>query len=277
MDDSPVDDSPDKTVALTDADFDEKVVQSDQLWIVEFFAPWCGHCKKLVPEWKKAAHDLDGQVNFGTVDCTQQSKLKDEYQIRSFPTIKVFSNDKSQPLAFEALRQHQHIVTEAKNFLRLHNTKPKPVVQLTGDSALTEYCPVTSGSLCAVVFLPHILDTGAEGRNKILGDLDSLSKKFKRSKIGFMWAEGFTHQKLEAAFEVGQSGYPAMVMMNRKKNRYVPFLGSFSQERVSEFLDGVFSGSERTIPMPKIPDLEKVEAWNGKDGEAPKGAFKGEL
>jgi len=265
----PVDDTPDKVVVLTDADFDEKVVQSDGLWIVEFFAPWCGHCKTLAPEWKKSANDLDGQVNFATVDCTQHTKLKDKYDVESFPTLKVFSNDKSKPFAFES-RTHQQIVSEATNLLEEHNTRPKPVVQLTENSVFTENCPETAGSLCALVFLPHILDTGAEGRNSMLGDLDILSKKYKRSKLAFMWAEGFTQQKLEAAFEVGQSGYPAMVIMNRKKNRYVPFLSSFSQEGVSKFIDGIFSGVERTIPMPTVPELDKVEAWDGKDGEAPK-------
>jgi thiol-disulfide isomerase/thioredoxin len=54
--------SGDDVFALTSANFDRSVLQSDQVWIVEFYAPWCGHCKNLAPEYKKAATAL--KVNF---------------------------------------------------------------------------------------------------------------------------------------------------------------------------------------------------------------------
>lgn len=45
-------------VELTASNFDRLVEQSDAVWVVEFFAPWCGHCKALVPEYSKAATAL---------------------------------------------------------------------------------------------------------------------------------------------------------------------------------------------------------------------------
>ena len=50
--------SSDDVIQLTSGNFDGKVIKSDELWIVEFYAPWCGHCKNLAPEWKKAAKAL---------------------------------------------------------------------------------------------------------------------------------------------------------------------------------------------------------------------------
>lgn len=51
-------DSSDDVVELTDSNFDRQVVNSDGIWVVEFFAPWCGHCQQLAPEYKKAANAL---------------------------------------------------------------------------------------------------------------------------------------------------------------------------------------------------------------------------
>ncbi|CAN0571430.1 unnamed protein product, partial [Ectocarpus sp. 12 AP-2014] len=50
-------------VDLTENNFKEMVLDSDEMWLVEFFAPWCGHCKKLEPEWESAAGQLSGSVN----------------------------------------------------------------------------------------------------------------------------------------------------------------------------------------------------------------------
>lgn len=45
-------------VELTPSNFDKLVIKGDEIWVVEFFAPWCGHCKNLVPEYTKAANAL---------------------------------------------------------------------------------------------------------------------------------------------------------------------------------------------------------------------------
>ena len=45
-------------IELTDSNFNNKVLESDELWLVEFYAPWCGHCKNLKPEWEEAAKRL---------------------------------------------------------------------------------------------------------------------------------------------------------------------------------------------------------------------------
>ena len=50
--------SSDDVVELTTSNFQSEVINSDELWFVEFYAPWCGHCKNLAPAWKKAASNL---------------------------------------------------------------------------------------------------------------------------------------------------------------------------------------------------------------------------
>ena len=80
---------------LKDADFDTTLAESDKampghLWLLEFYAPWCGHCKKLNPILDALAADENVVVNIGKVDCTANKQLKDRFQVRGYPTVKYY-------------------------------------------------------------------------------------------------------------------------------------------------------------------------------------------
>lgn len=87
--------SGDDVVQLTAANFDSLVANSPDPWIVEFFAPWCGHCVSLAPEYKKAASVLKGIVKVGAVDATQAEALASRFQVRhpNTPEINDMSHD----------------------------------------------------------------------------------------------------------------------------------------------------------------------------------------
>jgi protein disulfide-isomerase-like protein len=63
-------------------------------WLVEFYAPWCGHCQKLAPVWEQLAIDLNGQINVAKLDCTENSYTAKRFDIRGFPTIKLLRQGK---------------------------------------------------------------------------------------------------------------------------------------------------------------------------------------
>jgi len=58
--------------------------------MVEFFAPWCGHCKKLAPEYEQAAKQFKGRAGFAAVDSTVEDMLTRIYDIGGYPTLKWF-------------------------------------------------------------------------------------------------------------------------------------------------------------------------------------------
>lgn len=67
--------SDNEVVELTDSNFDKLVLNSDDIWLVEFFAPWCGHCKNLAPHWTAAAAELKGKVKQIYLQCFEPWNL----------------------------------------------------------------------------------------------------------------------------------------------------------------------------------------------------------
>ncbi|KAH3763734.1 ER-resident thioredoxin protein [Pelomyxa schiedti] len=80
-------------VSLTKDEFGQKVFGSPHVWLVEFYAPWCGHCKALAPEYVKAAQNLHGLVEVGAVNCDEQKELCGAFEVQGFPTIKIFGHE----------------------------------------------------------------------------------------------------------------------------------------------------------------------------------------
>ncbi|CAL1583974.1 unnamed protein product [Knipowitschia caucasica] len=76
-------------LVLADGDFDYLATEHETM-LVQFYAPWCGHCKKLAPEFEKAARKLKGTVQLAKVDCTASTELCVRFGVTGYPTLKVF-------------------------------------------------------------------------------------------------------------------------------------------------------------------------------------------
>lgn len=99
-------------VELTSDNWDRLVIESGKSSFVKFYAPWCGHCKKMKPDWEKLGEEADKfDVLIGDVDCTSSSgkPLCDKNDVKGFPTLKTFwkhvADDYSGARGFEDLRQ----------------------------------------------------------------------------------------------------------------------------------------------------------------------------
>uniref|UniRef100_A0A7S4FNS0 protein disulfide-isomerase n=1 Tax=Eutreptiella gymnastica TaxID=73025 RepID=A0A7S4FNS0_9EUGL len=97
---------------LTDDNFDEVVLDEGKDVLVEFYAPWCGHCKELEPIWKEVAQVFQDEpdVIVAKMDATVANKVPKKYAVRSFPTIKWFPKDQKYGVEYNYERSKKGLV-----------------------------------------------------------------------------------------------------------------------------------------------------------------------
>lgn len=123
-------------IVVNDENFDDVVLNSDKTSFVKFYAEWCTHCKKMIPEWEKLADSFAevDDVQVVEIDADKSRAIGKRYNIASYPTLKLFRADAlSDPVDFEGQREYEYFANFLLNQVGAQGKKvgpPSKVVQV---------------------------------------------------------------------------------------------------------------------------------------------------
>nr|VDD57396.1 unnamed protein product [Brassica oleracea] len=205
-----------KDVAVLTKDNFTEFVGNNSFAMVEFYAPWCGACQALAPEYAAAATELKGVAALAKIDATEEGDLAQKYEIQGFPTVFLFVDGEMRK-TYEGERTKDGIVTWMKK-------KASPSI--------------------------HNITT-VEDAERVLSAEPKVVLAFLDSLVGSESAELAAASRLEddlsfyqttspdiaKLFEIEtEVKRPALVLLKKEEEKLARFDGNFTKAALSEFV-----------------------------------------
>lgn len=213
---------------LVDSNFDLFMEGQDTV-LVEFYAPWCGHCKQFAPEYEKIAAALkenDPPIPVVKVDTTVATKLGSRFEIQGYPTIKILK--KGVPIKYEGARSEKAIVARVLEVSQ-PDWKPPPdaTLVLTKDN----FDEVVNN---ADIILVEFYAPWCGHCKKLAPEYERAAKVLSKRDPPILLAkvDATVEEDLAVRFEV--SGYPHMRIF--RKGKHVEYMGPREEAGIIDFM-----------------------------------------
>jgi len=253
---------------LTEGNFQD-FVDNNEFVLVEFYAPWCGHCKALAPEYAKAATTLakeESSLKLAKVDATVESSLGEKFGVRGYPTIKFFRSGK--PSDYQGGRQADDIVNWLKK-----KTGP-PAAALADKDACKAF--IEKDDVVVVGFFKDQESAGAEAFKKAAAGIDDIPFGITSD------ADAFTENKVDKdgvvlfkKFDEGRNDFEgdleADAIAKHIKDNRLPLVVEFTQESAQKIFGGEVK-NHILLFLKKEGNEEQIEKFKAAAGD-----FKGKV
>eukprot|EP00081_Caenorhabditis_elegans_P004348 NP_001123100.1 Protein disulfide-isomerase 2 [Caenorhabditis elegans] len=227
-------------IVLTKDNFDE-VINGNEFILVEFYAPWCGHCKSLAPEYAKAATQLKEEgsdIKLGKLDATVHGEVSSKFEVRGYPTLKLFRNGK--PQEYNGGRDHDSIIAWLKK-------KTGPVAKPLADADAVKELQESAD----VVVIGYFKDTTSDD-----------AKTFLEENARIMEFFGLKKDELPAI---------RLISLEEDMTKFKPDFEEITTENISKFTQNYLDGSVKPHLMsediPEDWDKNPVKILVGKNFE----------
>ncbi|KAF4386258.1 hypothetical protein G4B88_003475 [Cannabis sativa] len=283
-------------LTLDQSNFSDTISKSKFI-VVEFYAPWCGHCKKLAPEYEKAASILsshDPSVVLAKIDCTEEAnkEVASEHDIKGFPTLKIFRNGGKNVQEYKGPREADGIVEYLKKQSGPASAEIKTVEDASGiiddkKIVIVGVFPKFSGEefenfmavadkLRADYEFAHTTDAKLvpRGESSVTGPLVRLLKPFDEL---FVDSKEFNVDALEKFIE--ESSVPVVTEFNKDPNNHPFVIKFFNSPNAKAMLFLNFTSEVADAFRAKYRDVAEKYKTEGLsfllgDVEASQGAFQ---
>jgi len=205
-------------------------VKANKYVLVEFYAPWCGHCKSLLPEWAKAATILKGEVPLVKVDATKHGDLAREYGVEGYPSLFFFVEGAHRPYTGD--RTSGDIVAWARK-------KMGPPVEIIKSVSDAEKLLHVDTPL-AIAYVEFLEGRHAEEFTAVASEEDGV--------LFYM-----TNDDTIALVFGLEKKTPSVVLLKQEDEKASTFDGTFERKALSNFV------SENKIPLVVAFNLETAE------------------
>ncbi|TGZ83018.1 disulfide isomerase [Ascodesmis nigricans] len=278
-------------VELTPKNFDDVVLKSGKPALVEFFAPWCGHCKNLAPIWEELADSYVSkadQVTIAKVDADSRNSssqasappmclpsychksLGSRFGIRGFPTLKYFDGKSDTPIDYDGRRDlgslQSFVAEHAGVKAKAKKEAPSKVVTLT-DSNFSE---VVNGD-------KHVL---VEFYAPWCGHCKALAPTYEALGLAFSTEPDVVIAKIDCnaangkatAAKYGITGFPTLKFFPKGSTEPVDYSDGRTEAAFIEFLNSK-TGTQRAVggvlnaAAGLLPDFDKIIATVKKGEE----------
>ncbi|KAL8799047.1 MAG: hypothetical protein Q9200_007638, partial [Gallowayella weberi] len=226
--------------------YDKLIAKSNQVSIVEFYAPWCGHCKNLKPAYEKAAKSLDGLAQVAAVDCDNESNKAfcGSMGVQGFPTLKIVKPSKKsgKPTVedYNGGRTTKDIVDAVKSAI------PNNVKRIS-DKGLNSWLENNNDTAKAILFSEK-------------GTTSALIKVLATDYLDRITFAQIRNKESAANEMFGITTYPTLVVLPGGAEPAIVFDGAFSKSAMKDFLDQYASSTKsKTAPKPKKEQVPLAE------------------
>jgi protein disulfide-isomerase A6 len=223
--------------------YDRLIAQSNYTSIVEFYAPWCGHCKNLKPAYEKAAKSLDGLAKVAAVNCDDDANkpLCGKFGIQGFPTLKIVRPGKKagRPVVedYQGARTASGIVEAVQGKINNH-------VKKVTDADISTFL--------ADADVPKALLFTDKGTTS------SLAKSIAIDFLDVVTVGQVRNNQKEVVEKYGVEDFPSLVLLPAGGADPIVYDGAFKKAALVEFISQL--GAPNPDPAPAAGKKEKKDS-----------------